>query len=253
MKVAVIAPTKLLDKFAARSNYHLVLAHQYMQDAAYRNFYKRMVARGDFVILDNSAYELKRSVDVSVLRECAEDLHPTAMFLPDARFDTSETLRLVAEAIPQLQGLNVKLLAVPQGRNLSEVLACYNILKAHPDIHGFGLYEEIGEVCGFKDRVEFLRFLDSEGLLDYTKYYHLLGMEEDVTKVRELCKFPWVSGIDSAKPVVYGLHDIKFSEVEVLPEYPHRPEGYFEIEKTPYESAVIHNIDTLKKWAQNYA
>jgi hypothetical protein len=251
MKVAVISPTAFLEDYAAMSNYHLVLAHVYEEDMAYREFYKRAVKSGDFVMLDNSAYELGAAVSIEKLLDVIEDLQPTALFLPDVRFDMHATLKQAESALKELSekysGEMMKF-AVPQGKNLEEVVACYRELQ-QMGIDGFGLYEEIGQVAGFKNRPEFLAYMEREGLVDTNKYYHCLGMEEDTSLIKEIAKFDWVSGIDSAKPVVYGLYGIAFSEEGPMVPYPHRPEGYFGLSRTDLDFVVRWNISMLQRWA----
>jgi len=248
VKVAVIAPTEMLTTHAKRSDYHLVLAHIYETDERYREFYKDCVSKGDFVILDNSAYELGESVNVEKLKRMALDLKPTAMFLPDVRFDREKTLQLVKDALVVLKDVPVKKFAVPQGKDLGDILKCYQELS-HLDIDGFGLYEEVGEVAGMKNRPQFLTYLERGGLVDTSKYYHCLGMEENTKVVAEIGKFDWVSGIDSAKPVVYGLYGVAFSEEGPMIPYPHRPEGYFDIKETEFDWIIQWNIEKLLKWA----
>src|SRR5690606_30387063 len=115
MKVALITPTPLLNKFAVKSKYHLVLAHEYVKDEAYRQFYKERSKAGDYVMLDNGAYELGESIPIRELYDIASDLNPTAIFLPDARFQTERTMQLVTEALQFLHGSPWQLIGIPQG------------------------------------------------------------------------------------------------------------------------------------------
>lgn len=249
MKVAFITPTPMLEEFATRSQYHLVLAHIYEVDAEYRKFYKERVAAGDFVILDNSAYELQESVAVERLLQCALDLNPTAVFLPDCRFNTERTIELAEEAYKVLGGHSWKLFGVPQGNDLSSILKCYHWFANQTWIDGFGLYEEIGEVAGLGTRKDFLQYISEHDYIFSDKHYHLLGMEEDLTQIEALGKFPWVSGIDSAKAVVYGLSGIWLDATGTEEAYPHRPEGYFQISDRSQEDCIYNNISQVLEWA----
>jgi len=255
MKVAVIAPTAYLHSYAGMSSYHLVLAHIYEEDALYRDYYKQRVAEGDFVILDNSAYELGGSVALARLEACANDLNPSAVFLPDTRFNARETKWQVMHALERFAGRPWKNLAVPQGNDLGEVLAMLDWYATQRYVHGIGLYEEIGTVCGFENRVQFLRYIDGTDLPLKKWHVHLLGMEEDVKAVADLAKISWVDGIDSAKPVVYGLNGIRILPEGAEKEYPHRPKGYFEIDTVDYKNDRIieQNIRQLQIWAQQRA
>ena len=250
MKVALITPTPLLNKFAVRSPYHLVLAHEYTTDEAYRQFYKERSEAGDYVMLDNGAYELGESIPTRELYHIASDLNPTAIFLPDARFHTKRTMQLVTEALQFLYGSPWQLIGVPQGDNLESILECYDWLQRQSGVDGFGLYEEIGLVAGLGNRANFLRHLEETDRVDRSKYYHLLGMEEDMSMIEKLASFDWVSGIDSAKPIVYGLHGIRLLPDGPEAEYPHRPKGYFEISETQFEDIIVGNIEQTLNWAK---
>ena len=250
MDVCFITPTPMLNLFAVKSRTHLVLAHIYEVDEAYRNFYKERVAAGDFVILDNSAYELQESVAVERLYKCALDLNPSAIFLPDCRFNTERTIALAIEAHEVLGGHGWKLLGVPQGSNLKEILQCYHWMLGRSWIAGFGLYEEIGDVAGLGTRAAFLQYLEeNSGVVD-GKYYHLLGMEEDMTALKKLATYKWVNSIDSAKPIVYGLAAIPLAEDCTKEKYPHRPEGYFGIDAPEYYPCINHNIEQTLQWVK---
>lgn len=253
MKVALITPTAFLRRFAT-TDYHLVLAQQYMHDEKYRRFYKERVAAGDHVMLDNGAYELGQSIPTAKLIEIAEDLNPTAVYLPDARFDTAKTISLMEEALPKFKGRGWKLLGVPQGNSLEGVLECYQWILSNSDIDGFGIYEEVGEVTGLGRRWDFLDYLQKEKLVDDRLYYHMLGMEEDLVNIKHLARFKFVSGIDSAKPIAYGLWGIRFDEdLGPICPYPHRQKSYFNIEYTSFGDIINHNIQCTLKWARNLA
>jgi hypothetical protein len=260
MDVAVIAPPSMLKWTSSMTKTHLVLAHIYNspRHIAYREYYKQAVAAGHFVMLDNSAYELGGSVALDQLMKAAKDLQPSAVFLPDTRFKSEVTLQQVKQAIESFErekdhgGLpeNMQLFAVPQGENLKDVLHCYNQLLTL-EVDGFGFYEEIGEVCGFKNRAEFLWYMESQDHIRPGKYYHLLGMEENVKEVQLLGKFDWANSIDSAKPVVYALNGIAFSEKGNLVDYPHRPKNYFELQEIEFGLLAQHNIVKLINWARS--
>lgn len=255
MEVCFITPTPMLEEYATKSKHHLILAHIYEQDVDYRSFYQQRVKEGDFVILDNSAYELGKSYDIDRLLNIAEELQPAAMFLPDSRFETEETLQLVAQTIRSIKlrpKIQCDLWAVPQGSNFGEILQCYAELMTMPEIKGFGLYEEIGRVSGFKNRRDFLETLQNMKIVHPEHYYyHLLGMEDSVNDLQELSRFNWVSSIDSVKPICYGLYGIVFDpQLGPLAEYPHRPKDYFTRYPAWFREIIHLNCELTMKWAQ---
>lgn len=252
MKVAVLAPFKYLDQLSATSTYHEVLAHLYLQSKEYQDYYKRMIARGDRVIVDNSAYELGQGVDGDWMAKIVQSLQPYAMFLPDKRFDCMETVQMSTRAAETIrrhsQCQKVNLWAVPQGSNLEEVIHSYTCFYHAPWCAGFGLYEEIGMVTGLGTRYDFCKYLESKGLVHPNKEYHMLGMEENIHEVKRLATLDWVGGIDSVKPIVYGMNNIDIAQSDVV-EYPHRPDMYFELPYMPNMSMVEHNVRLVQIWA----
>lgn len=249
MQVAIITPTPLLSEFASRSTYHLTLATNILEDPDYERYYKYRASMGDYVMLDNCAYELGAAISDLQLKMCIKAINPTAMFLPDVRFDSKTTLERVRKAIPIFKDMGVSLLAVPQGNSLEDVLYCYDELMKMEHIDGFGIYEEIGEVTGVGRRADFLKLLQDTGRVSETRVYHCLGMEEDVEQVKRLATFPWVMGVDSAKPVVYGIHGIALSQEGPLVPYPHRPKNYFEHKDVQFRSVIHQNITQVQQWA----
>lgn len=250
MKVALITPTPMLEKVATRSKYQFVLAHIYARDSAYRKFYQQRAAVGDSIIIDNGAYEFGESVSLNEIKQCAEELHPEVLVLPDARFDRVRTLELAKQSIDILKGTAKYLLGVPQGKNLEDILLCYAELH-QLSIDGYGLYEEIGDVAGLKTRANFLQYLEEHDLHKYGKYFHMLGMEEDLTELKKIASFHWVDGIDSCKPIVYGLNHIWLHDNGTTLPYPHRPKDYFNRRSIPCLPAIYNNIDRTFGWA-NY-
>ena len=254
MEIGLIAPIAHLDTLAIKSNYHLVLAHIYRESAEYRKFYKAMVDRGDTVILDNAAYELGESISDELLYMFAVELRPTHMILPDVRFNREATVKRGKEAYGYFKskGYSWKLLAVPQGNCGSEILRCYNEFVDLSWVDGFGLYEEIGEVAMGVARHEYLRGFEAHKHFDSNRFYHLLGMEEAVEEVQELAKFPWVNGVDSCKPIVYGMNDIPITREGAHGEYPHRPKGYFTMSATNNPEynwkLAARNCDEMLSW-----
>lgn len=255
MEMCFIAPTPLLKDFATKSSTHLILAHIYAEDEEYRKFYQERIQAGDFVILDNSAYELGSSYGLGKLLSIASTLQPAAMFLPDVRFDYRETLQQVDTAlvfIKQTTGIKSALYAVPQGNNQTEILYCYDRLLRIPEVAGIGLYEEIGKVAGLKNREEFLCLLEETGRIKKGIYYHLLGMEDQPADIQQLAKHEWVNSIDSVKPIAYGLYGIAFdAEKGSLVEYPHRQKDYFTRDAGWFHEIIDLNCELTHKWANS--
>src|SRR5438477_6253945 len=81
MEFCIITPTAGLERYATLSKTHLVLAHYWDKDIAYRKFYHERKAAGDFIILDNGAYEGVAYFEE--LGRIANEVRPNVLVLPD--------------------------------------------------------------------------------------------------------------------------------------------------------------------------
>jgi hypothetical protein len=227
MKMAIIAPNDLLEDCALLSSYHLILAHEYIKNTKYKEFYNYRSFVGDNIILDNGAFENNESILLEKLVEITTNLAPTTVIMPDSRFNSKTTLERTALAVKAFKNRGVRLMGVPQGNNKEDVLNCYNELLKIQEIDSIGIYEEIGDVTGLGTRADFCEYLEKHNLVEKNIYYHALGMEENLANAVKLNKFRWLEGIDSAKPIVYGLNNLSVLRPENYERYPHRPESYF--------------------------
>lgn len=83
MEFCVISPTAGLEKYAVLSKWHLVLAHEFWLNGPYRDFYLKRREAGDFIILDNGAYEGPVENVLDYLPSMIRDLTPHVAVLPD--------------------------------------------------------------------------------------------------------------------------------------------------------------------------
>ena len=92
MKIANICPPDLLDDVIDEGEtYHLVLTSIINKYPAYREFYLERIERGDFVILDNDAYEITDGGSTDDLIRAIQELKPSEVVLPDKRFIDAAT------------------------------------------------------------------------------------------------------------------------------------------------------------------
>ena len=246
MKVAFITPVSLLGQYAIRSDYHLMLAHVALAHKTYRDFYAAVSRMGDIVILDNGAYELGQGLDAKTLRKLAEYVTPDIVVLPDMRFDRGKTYVQALNAIPVLKDSRWKLMAVPQAPRGDEeaYFKAFEELSDLPSVGAIGIYPEVGDHL-LSGREMILSELEQLGLIREGMTYHALGMRSTV-EVRTLQRYKWLTGVDSAKPIVAGLAGIHIHpDTGMVQPYPGRPTGYFEIEDDPHPDIVSANISTV--------
>ena len=95
-----IAPTAYLAHTTASTS-HLVLAHLVAKDPIYAAFYAERSRAGDFIMMDNSAYELKEPYSPHKLIELGERCGAHAVVLPDYPFQPGiKTIEAAEEFIP---------------------------------------------------------------------------------------------------------------------------------------------------------
>lgn len=202
MKFAPIVPVKYLHRVASTSHFHMVLAH-WLTEPDYLKFYQRMKARGDFIILDNGACELKTSVPIEELLNWNNQLGGAdVLVIPDTEEGDNTELFLDSMSFlvnkpfeEKLQGTH--LMFVPHSLlELDQMLAVFLPVDicAHP------IYIGLNRALG--DEYEGGRPQIIRDNLQSDKAFHLLGMYKNpVAEVEEVKGLgDKVLGIDSSLP-----------------------------------------------------
>lgn len=120
MNFCVISPIAGLEQYARQSKTHLVLA-QMLHNDRYREFYDNRKSAGDFIILDNGAYENTKPLDNAAYFNWIKNTGPNVAVLPDHlmspwRYTTAKSLKFLDEFADQLQhlGYRTQWMFVPQ-------------------------------------------------------------------------------------------------------------------------------------------
>lgn len=229
IKMAGIVPQKFTDMIA-QDDMHMALAQLIgepgMED--YTDFYKNGRKFYSYLILDNGAAEGK-TMPIAMIADKAELIRASEIVLPDAYKDAKDTLRLHADAIDYLlerydgaENIPFKLMAVPQGSNREEWMACAKeLLTTYPDIiDTVGIPKHLVDTWGSRDaRLEALALLDQEKDFNIRNYeIHLLGCWKTplevlmVAKAAEQGSIPMVRSCDSAIPYVYARNNMRFDD-----------------------------------------
>ncbi|MEO0158054.1 MAG: hypothetical protein ABIM59_04915 [candidate division WOR-3 bacterium] len=209
-----IAPIAHLDKIWKYRS-HMVLP-QLWEDSIYRSFYKEARERGDFVVLDNGAYE-GTLLPLRELCRVAADLRPTVIVLPDVLGDYQKTEELSRKALPKLSKY-APCMQVVQGRDLTEVTLA--LMKVRTP--WVGLPRLLGD-CAFLGDARADR---RPSLLPYLRHklVHLLGWVGDP---RELDGLHGVVSVDTAAPIWRGLHGYSLYDT-TWPDVPFDPHSKME-------------------------
>ena len=209
----VIAPTPYLEQFASLSNTHLTLAHLF-DDGQYFDFYRKMSARGDFIMNDNSAFELGESFDPHCLIDIAKDIRADAQVLPDyPGVHHGKTVAAAEEWIPEYKAAGLKTFFVPQSSvgDMEGWIEAYTWAANNPDIDIIGMSilgipNALPAIDRTYARVVMVQILRDRGLFANHKHHHFLGLNNGPrAEVNSLLRMNALTTMDSSNPVWMGI------------------------------------------------
>ncbi|KKL24999.1 hypothetical protein LCGC14_2409720 [marine sediment metagenome] len=202
MRVGIIRPDSSLHDSELATDFHFVLAQQCLASEAYSTYYREAAERGEFVLLDNGAAELGRSVSAEDLLKACELINPSVVVAPDVLFDSDATIFRTMQFLGRVGG-RYKVMAVPQGRNDEDYLETFHLFNQQSSIAWLGLTKYATPAFG--SRVALLKII--EPIVD--KPCHLLGLWYDALELLEEKQFSFAKSTDSSRPVklaLQGLH-----------------------------------------------
>ncbi|MEM4720869.1 MAG: hypothetical protein QXT73_02230 [Candidatus Methanomethylicaceae archaeon] len=130
-KIAVETPIRNLDLGCRYSDYLFVLAHLWTNDKYRKTILKW--GRRKKIYLDNSAFELQRSIDFDPYFDIITELRPHVIVVPDVVGDLRASVDLACRFFEQAPGhlfSRHKFMVVLQGQNNRERLRCLHIYKS---------------------------------------------------------------------------------------------------------------------------
>lgn len=152
MKLCVISPLSHLDLASFGSGIHMALTHIVHQDEQYVKAYQRFKNKGEYVILDNSAFELEqqgKGLDPKPVLEASKLVGADEIIATDVLCHGPETIKSTRNFIKEflsfygeeirLEKFVPKIMAVPQGQSIQEWIDCYTtlLLTEGVDVIGF--------------------------------------------------------------------------------------------------------------------
>lgn len=203
-----ITPTSYLD-FATASSSHLVLAHLVNDDEKYAEFYRNRSSRGDFIMMDNSAYELKEPYAPEKLVSLARKCGAHAVVLPDYPFQPcAKTIDAAIKFTPIFKNEGLATFFVPQSEvgQLEDWIQGYTWAAKNPDIDIIGMSilgvpNALPNIEPAYSRVVMTQLLQDRGLFA-KKHHHYLGLNAGpALEIPSLLKMKALDTIDSSNPV----------------------------------------------------
>jgi hypothetical protein len=190
---------------------HLLLAHDVAENVDKYKFFEARLHRG-LVIMDNSAYELKKAVNSDMVWKAVLAAKPTCVVLPDVYLNGPKTLAGVKEVLADwhvrrtLSGCKLHFMVIPQGANDEEWAWCCEEMAFIEHIEWWGIPRNFREVFGMSRRFA----VNLAHALCPRRMIHLFGMSNDYINDMVATQDPRVSSIDSTTPIRAGSLGIPF-------------------------------------------
>lgn len=219
-KVATLVPKAHLD-LIRDDEYFMCLSHA-MDDPEYAAFFAERAAEGKYVVMDNSTIELGYPEDFDTYLIKAQAANISEITLPDWFEDSERTLDSANAGLYKLQVLRFfpNVMAIPQGKTVSEWLVCAYRLAQSSLVSTLGISYRYGPMFG-GDRRPAVFCLAS--LLDGVPEWphlriHLLGAHAPpAVELPPLLASYRIRGVDSSLPCVYTKHGLELDDVTPRP------------------------------------
>jgi hypothetical protein len=244
-KFCIVSPPHILVRLqheGALGIDHLLLAHDVVKHPEdYRHLFGTGPLGHRHIIMDNSAYELKSSVDFQMVKEAVDIARPTCVVLPDIYLDGARTFHGTKDALQQwaeeLLPYHVDLMCIPQGVNVANWVDCAENLAQLHGIKWWGVPRNFRELLKSprKQAVEILHALDP------SKKIHLFGFSNDYVDDMVTCQDPRVCSIDSTTPLRAGSLGKEFRLQMSLPK---RGNWWEEAE---WNDLILPNLDYCRR------
>lgn len=219
MLVSHEIPKELFSLSKGFNDFPYVLGHLINLDFEYKEFYKKELREADFSILDNSAFELGKSIDFKELISVTRELNPSHLVLPDTVHNKEETIKnslgFLSEYYLELCMLKVTPIGVVQGNSFEELHDC---IKSYI-VAGVSFIAIPFDCIKGTDygtiRFQFFRYLlDNLGEMTMMQLkFHFLGLQnpQEMLLYSDFEK-SFIHSIDSSSPILHGVIGNRFTK-----------------------------------------
>lgn len=244
MDFAVISPTAGLERYATLSKTHLVLAQ--VKDPAYWAFYYNRRKEGDFIILDNGAYEGEPFSPHHYVQKII-NLRPHVVTLPDLLLqDTDRSMHFSLGFLYWLESLHEtwehEYCFIPQaleGKDEDWVRCAKYISEKVPEVTYLGLPRALATHIFKKPLARvLLAYVLKDELPNMN--LHAFGMVNGDYHELPYLAHAGVNSIDSSAPVYRGLHNIK---LETPMDKGMPPVDFNALLEPACHDTIIHNLE----------
>jgi hypothetical protein len=215
------------------NDYPYVLGHLLNLDKDYAYFYKKKLENAPFSILDNSAFELGKSIPFEELHQLSVEYKPTHLVLPDVVNNYEKTRSNAVEYINQYRDSYdnpLEYIGVCQGNSFEEIAECIDLYI----INGVDIialpFDLIRESEWVTVRYRFLKWWIKNHYNKIPDWYssrniklHLLGCQNPIEfalyKDNPIMQ-KLIFSLDTSSPIINGWIGNKFLEDGLITEKP---------------------------------
>jgi hypothetical protein len=220
MLISHEVPVELFYDSVMFNDYPYVLGHLIKLCPEYKEFYKKQLSGASFSILDNSAFELGKSIPFDELMSVARELKPTHLVLPDTVHDKETTLKDSIDFYNEFcWELDLELQCTPigvvQGNSFADLYDCV-VRYIQAGIYYIAIpFDCIKDSDYSQVRFRFFKWLIEEmGISAMSQLeFHFLGLQ-DPQEMLLYSDFEkeFITSIDSSSPILHGVAGNEFGE-----------------------------------------
>lgn len=226
MKISHEVPIVLLTDSLIFNDYHYCLVHLLVENEFYYNFFKERRDSGDYVIMDNSIFELGKAYDSDRYARWIIEMKPDEYIIPDSIGDVSETVKLLREWIANYSLIPGKKIGVLQGQTYTDLIFCYiemnrvcdKIAIPFHSIVYLQLFPHSNKLVSMMmGRILLINMLIKDKVINKKKPHHLLGcslpQEFSYYKGKE---YNFIESLDTSNPVMAALSGISYNQAKLF-------------------------------------
>ena len=261
MKVSHELPLSLMHNGYEWNDYDYCLPHLLDKYLQYRIYFQKASLDGRFIICDNGLFEGVEHTTEDLI-EKINLIIPDVFIVPDAWNDSAVTLRNAKEWINNHiykvpEGVN--LMAVCQGESLGELIITYQTLLDlgythiafnHSSTAYQTMYPNLDPLkAQMYGRMEFIRRLVAENVINRKVYHHLLGcsLPQEFMSYKD---WPFIQSVDTSNPILVGAEGERYSDNGLSWKPKEKLEYYFEKDLDRQLEDIIFNINKFKSYVK---
>ena len=259
MKISHELPLGLMHYGYEWNDIDYCLPHLIDKYEQYRLYFQKAKLNKRFIIMDNGLFEGVEHTTEDLLSKI-NLIRPNIFIAPDAWNDHALTLVNAKSWMnnykPNLPE-GVELMAVCQGKTISDLIATYQTLldlgyKHIAFNHSSIAYQEMypenkGLKASMYGRMEFIRRLVTTNTIDKSAYHHLLGAS---LPQEYMCYKDWefIKSGDTSNPILVGAEGKRYDDGGIDWKPKEKLEHYFEKDLSDRLDDIIFNVNKFKQF-----